>query len=187
MIIFIRGTSGSGKTTVVRKLMTELLSRRLGQFEPKYNKGRGKPLWYTLMLDPPLVILGHYESPCGGCDTIGSAAAVYDTIKLLPKTTNVIGEGLLLSEDTKWTKVLAAEGYDVRSIYLVTPVEKCIEQIKSRRASVGNEKPLNTKNTVNRVPVIERGRQKLDEVEGVTCRRASCDQSPSIILKWLGL
>jgi hypothetical protein len=130
---------------------------------------------------PPLtVVLGHYESACGGCDTIGSARAVYDLIQTFPQGTTVVCEGLLLSEDTKWTLQLP----DVRCLFLTTPLDTCLTQIKSRREEAGNEKELNPLNTTNRVATIERARLKLVEA-GMVCRRASATQAPGIMLRWL--
>lgn len=172
MIIQIRGTSGSGKSTVMRQVIKQL-GDPPGTF---YIEGRKKPLYYTYF--NRLTILGHYESPCGGCDTIGSAKAVYDLIQRLnPKTKIVLCEGLLLSEDVKWTMQLP----DPRVFFLATPIEQCIEWIKKRREEVGNDKPLNESNTRNRVAVIERAYNKLRQ-QGVYCRRCTVASASSLVL-----
>lgn len=172
MIIQIRGTSGSGKSTVVRKIMETF------DFTPVFTDGRKQPLYYVA---DRLLILGHYESPCGGCDTIGSARKVFElTQKLLDSGATIVQEGLLLSEDTKWSSQLP----DLRVLFLTTPVDECLSRIVSRRAKVGNEKPLNPSNTTNRVAVIERARVKLSNL-GIECRRASSEQAPGIVLKWI--
>ena len=162
--------------------------------------GRKKPLYYQLnnaqRPDLPSVrVLGHYEATCGGCDNIGSAASVYDlihTIYSLPPRHGGLGlgchilcEGLLLSEDTKWTKSLDVP---TNIIFLTTPVETCLERVRGRRKEAGNEKELNPANTTNRVAVIERARLKLVDLDPrrVVCRRASSEQAPGIILQWLG-
>jgi hypothetical protein len=150
----------------------------LGGYQSCYVDGRKKPLYYRF--NNQVFVLGHYESACGGCDTIGSARAVFETIHSLQKPTVVLCEGLLLSEDVKWSSQLE----NLRVVFLTTPPETCIEQIKGRRAEAGNEKPLNTANTLNRVPVIERARVKLEAL-GVTCRRAPSEQAVRIILKWI--
>jgi hypothetical protein len=74
---------------------------------------------------------------------------------------------------------------DVRVLFLVTDIEECIRRVKKRRKDAGNDKPLNEKNTRNRVATIERARVKLTEA-GVYCRRATVEQAPKIILNWLG-
>lgn len=177
MIIQIRGTSGSGKSTVMRKIMNR------SEWQGVFVEGRKKPLYYE-SVDPGLpsvAVVGHYESPCGGGDTIGSAKAIYDLITTRLSSFRVIlCEGLLLSEDVKWSSQLP----DLKVLYLVTPLEQCLAQIKSRREGVGNDKPVNPKNTANRIEVIERSRVKLLEL-GVRCVRAAASQAEGIILKWL--
>lgn len=183
MIVQIRGTSGSGKTWVMQDLLDG------GPWVPEFidywgEKKRKKPLYYFGMDWEPeidVAICGHYESACGGCDNIGSAAAVYELYQKLDKFDVILSEGLLLSEDVKWTSQLN----DVKIIFLNTGVERCIEQIKSRRKAAGNDKPLNENNTRNRVAVIERAYAKLRDVEGITCRRASARQAPNIIRGWI--
>lgn len=172
LIIQVRGTSGSGKSTVMKRVMDSL------DLVPEYEEKRKRPLFYSQGLR--LAVLGHYESPCGGCDTIGSARAVYDLIQRLTHRI-IICEGLLLSEDVKWSSQLK----NLRIIYLTTPVERCLAQIRSRREEAGNDKPLNEDNTRRRVAVIERSRVKLIDL-GVRCIRASANQAPNIIRKWIG-
>lgn len=176
MIIQIRGTSGSGKTTVFKQVMN-----RIGLWVPHHVEGRKQPLYYS---HQNLLVLGHYESPCGGCDTIGSSGKIFELIQQLRKDykePDILCEGLLLSEDVKWSSQLVG----LRVIFLTTPLERCLSQIKQRRLEVGNEKELNPKNTTNRMRVIERAHSKLTEA-GIITRRASSDQAVGIILKWLG-
>jgi len=176
MIVQVRGTSGSGKTWVMREVMRALGERTLEVF----TRGRKNPLWYHYGMT---TVLGHYEATCGGCDNIGSARQVFEVIQMvLPQCSHILCEGLLLSEDVKWTSQLD----DVHVLYLTTPVEQCIAQIKKRREEAGNEKPLNEANTRNRVAVIERSRVKLLAL-GVDCRRVSARQAPGTILKLLQL
>ncbi|MCK9569147.1 hypothetical protein M0R72_09410 [Candidatus Pacearchaeota archaeon] len=182
MIIQIRGTSGSGKSTAMRKVMHQLSGKWCAVRIP----GRQKPLYYH---HDDIAILGHYDSPCGGGDTIGSARAIYDLIQELTtkpcflcqkRFHTILVEGLLLSEDVKWSSQLE----NLRVVFLVTPLDQCLEWISNRRKSVGNEKPLNPANTTNRVAVIERARQKLVQL-GIHCCRASARQTPRLIQSWI--
>lgn len=183
MIIQIRGTSGSGKSTAMKKIMTPAYLSLPTIWEPVYREGRKKPLYYR---QDNTVVLGHYESPCGGVDTIGSARAYRELIGTLSvDIEHIFGEGLLLSEDVKWTTELSSS-YEVRVVFLTTPLGRCLDNIRKRRAEVGNEKELNVTNTENRVGVIERARLKLIS-NGVPCYRASANQAPGMILKWLRL
>jgi cytidylate kinase len=175
MIIQIRGTSGSGKTTVMREVMKQF------QWNPRIVKGRKKPLWYQAK-QMDLAILGHYEeSACGGCDTVGSARQVYELIQTLNMDV-ILCEGLLLSEDVKWARQMM----DLRVIFLTTPLETCLERVAKRRETAGNDKPLNPANTTNRVATIERARVKLVEL-GVVCRRCTTEQASKLVLEWVRL
>lgn len=182
MIINIRGTSGSGKSTVMRRVMD-----LMGDWQAVHKTGRKQPLYYRSASEwPPTVVLGHYESPCGGCDTIGSARAVFELIQNLRTDplfdSHVLCEGLLLSEDVKWFSQLP----DLKVLFLVTPLDVCLQQIKKRRREAGNEKALNPSNTTNRIAVIERARVKLIG-SGIDCRRCSANQAPKMVINMLRL
>jgi hypothetical protein len=150
-----------------------------GHWFAQYVDGRARPLYYR-QAEGKQVILGHYEIACGGCDTIGSARAVYELIGTILQAEVILCEGLLLSEDVKWSSQIA----DLRVLFLTTPLETCLKQIESRRKSAGNEKPLDPAKTSNRVATIEQARLRLIEA-GKTCYRSSPSQAPELILKWL--
>ncbi len=183
MIIQIRGTSGSGKSTVMRNVMDYM-----GGWNSVKVEGRKQPLYYVSDSSdgwPETIVLGHYESACGGCDTIGSAKAVWElTSKLRNEFPNahILQEGLLLSEDVKWTSNMPG----VVVLFLTTSLDTCLIQIKSRREKAGNDKPLNPANTTNRVTTIERARVKLTGL-GVDVRRCSANQAPKIVTNLLRL
>lgn len=179
-IIQIRGTSGSGKSTVMREVMNRLRGFPLA-FKPVFVEGRKKPLYY---FNGSVSVLGHYESPCGGCDTIAGHETLYNLALERVKVGHVLAEGLLLSEDVKWTSRLAAEE-EVRIIFLSVPLETCLDRIRGRRAARGNDKPLNVGNTTRRVGVISRARERLEEA-GVRCYPATNDQAVRLILQWMG-
>ena len=151
--------------------------------------GRKKPLYYTLNGRmgsnlPRVHVLGHYETACGGCDNIGSAAKVYEMIQMLETLDSsdsiILCEGLLLSEDFKWTSQLPG----VKVLFLNTSEEECLRRVKARRLAAGNEKELNPANTVNRLAVIARAKVKLIDA-GIYCRTASSGQAPRIVLNWM--
>ncbi len=175
MIIQIRGTSGSGKSTVVREVMS-----KLGGWEPQYVDGRRKPLYYFRESNGKRgIVLGHYDTACGGCDTIGAAPRVFSLTQEL-EYDYLISEGLLLGEDSKWSLQMD----NLRVVFLTTPLEECLSRIVNRRKEKGNEKPLNPHNTTRRVFPINRAREKLSEA-GVLCRRASSTQASDIIVRWI--
>lgn len=178
LVVEVRGTSGSGKTTVVRAVMESMK-----KWIPCFKTGRKNPLFYEH--DPSgIIVLGHYEATCGGCDNVGSARAVYELLNEVIGQHNppaVLCEGLLLSEDVKWSSQIPG----LRAVFLTTPLDECLRRVAGRREKAGNAKPLDPRNTANRVAVIERARVKLSAA-GVDCRRASTGQAAGMILKWLG-
>jgi len=174
MIIQIRGTNGSGKTWVMKHIMF-----RLGNSYPQYLPKRKQPLWYRFSNN--VAVLGGYESVCGGCDNIGSAAQCYKEIVTLDSMGFlVVCEGLLLSEDVKWSSQLP----ELRVIYLTTPMPTCVSQTKMRREASGNFNPLNETKINSRADSIERSRIRLLEV-GVHCVRCSSSQASSIVINWI--
>lgn len=151
-----------------------------GHWEEEYIPGRKQPLYYWN--DEDIIVLGHYNSPCGGCDTIGSARQVFELIqKLSMDDCIILCEGLLLSEDVKWSSQLD----DLRVLFLATPLETCLSQIEQRRRAAGNDKPLDPENTSRRVAVIERARLKLIEA-GKLCRRCTAEHAADRVLDWIG-
>lgn len=175
MIVMVRGTSGSGKTTVMRKVIAGLPS-----LNPVWVGGRKNPLYYY---DGFHSVLGSYgDSACGGADTIHGHEALFSLIRERAEVGHVLVEGLLLSEDVKWTSGLPRD--TVRAIFLATPLPVCLERIKGRRMARGNDKPLNPENTSKRVATIERARARLEN-EGFDCRSATTDQAPRLILNWI--
>lgn len=177
MLVQIRGTSGSGKSWVMRQVM-----KSLGQWIPEYKPGRKRPLYYRCN---DTLILGHYEIDCGGCDTIGSAPEVYEALKSLPKARHILTEGLLWSGDVKWTVALRDEGYDPRAVYLTTDMETCLRQVNSRQAGRVTANPERVALKLSkRFAEIARTHPRL-LAEGIMCRRVAAAQAPSLILNWL--
>ena len=153
MIITIRGTSGSGKSHLVRSIM-ELYEDKI----PIYVRGRKQPLVYTLSRPGPhpiLTVVGHYETPCGGCDTISNMQHVFELVKeaYYDRDNDVLFEGLIVTSDANKTIAMHETGIPITVITLDTPIEMCLEGVNSRRRIRMKEKytPVNPKNTVAKI------------------------------------
>lgn len=170
MIVQIRGTGGSGKTTVMRAVMEPFKP-----WEPHYIEGRRKPYYYT---HGGLSVVGHYESVCGGCDNIGSAPKCYEALQTV-KNKLVLAEGMLLSEDVKWTLQLDDE---VRAYFLPYTLETCLDRIRRRRREAGNDKPLSTKLTTQRYYTVNRAYIRLKKA-GVWVKRCGTERMIQEILE----
>lgn len=143
MIYAIIGTSGSGKSTIVRNIM----ARYPRKIEIR-AEGRRQPLYYLLGDNDPalhfdgttydgarLAVLGHYETACGGADTIHGMDAIFNLAKALSNPA-VLFEGVLLYSAPARFIALAQEGYAVKVLGLSeVPLDVCEEAIRGRRAT----------------------------------------------------
>src|SRR5262249_15014544 len=95
MLVNLRGTSGSGKSTVVRKLMAQCMRK------PIYDMfGLRQPEAYKLTLPQPAFVIGPYTKRpnlCGGCDRILPFALVPQLIEKYAQHGHVVFEGLLIA------------------------------------------------------------------------------------------
>lgn len=150
-ILKIHGTSGAGKTTIVRNIMehaTQILP--IGKVK--------RPEAYKLTIpnqEVPLFVLGPYENTCGGMDGVAEVGDQIDLIHRYASQGHVLYEGLLMS--TYYGKIgqaMEQYGQDHIWAFLDTPEDLCIERIKARRLAAGNLKPLNETNTRMRMKPI---------------------------------
>lgn len=150
--INIRGTGGSGKSTLVRNVMATYPAK-MNVEEP----GRKRPSGYILSGEgrATLYVPGHYETACGGCDTIKTMDKVYEqVIDGLELGFNVLYEGIMPMDDVR-RAVELNKTHQLDVIYLTTPIEDCLEGIQARRraaAEARGKEPgeLNPKNTIER-------------------------------------
>lgn len=146
MIVSLRGTHGSGKSTVVKWLLHSGESTPLGVGK--------KPDGYRVdisWLDRPLYIVGPYETACGGCDAIQPYQLIWPRVVDYEAKGHVVFEGALVSS-SYGTIGEASEGYGDQVVFafLDTPVQTCVERILERRAKKGTAKPFDPKITVQK-------------------------------------
>lgn len=164
MIINLRGTSGSGKSTLTRALMDRYPIKTRVKIA-----GRKQPIGYILNGAerggrsgaqpgvpyedlPQLYIPGHYETPCGGCDTITSMDTIYEHVtKAAAQGMDVFFEGLLLSSEFNRTLALA-ERFGRENLLVIgldVELQECLDSVNGRRrAKRGEDAPgVNPKNT----------------------------------------
>lgn len=182
MIIQLRSTSGGGKSHVVRGVLDN------GYAKCRFREaGRKQPIGYTVGFQGKTIgVPGHYETPCGGCDTIPDLTKVFRIVaEAVPGVDHVLFEGLLASEDTRRTLELhEAFPGQVRIIHILTPIEDCIAGIQLRRDNRGDTRPINPTNTANRVKTIQRACDKLKEA-GVPVYATDRDGAAALVKEWL--
>lgn len=162
MIVNIRGTSGSGKSTLVRKVIEACPSKITVK-----RKGRKRPIAYLLTRDTPgpkLVVPGHYETACGGCDTIPSYDDIFSIVREAHNNGHdVLFEGLLVSAESRRSIELAQDGYPLHVIAIDLPLQDCVDAIQERRSAKGNTKPINPRNTEQKWKGTRSSCRKLEE------------------------
>ncbi len=193
--INIRGTGGSGKSTLVKKV-TALYPNRA----PFMKEGR-KRTWFTLHLPEDktatgLIVPGHYETACGGCDTLKTVDEVYEIVRgnVIPAkgdlASNALYEGIMVMDDvTRAVKLhqdLEKEGGKLVVISLTTTIEECLAGIRARKEARGDTKPLNEKNTRDRMKRQESSLHRLKQA-GVPLEKLSRDDAFTRIKELLGL
>lgn len=172
MIINVRGTSGSGKSTLMRSVMDQYAVR-----EPVHVAGRKRPLYYKLWshethhvrrLGPDLVVLGHYDTACGGCDTIPTTDMTYDLVLEAHYMlgAHVLFEGLLISSDAQRTISLGQQvgTENLLVVELATTLEECLASVNQRRAARDPDlPPVDPKNTTAKWKGVQSSGAKLRE------------------------
>ena len=193
MIINIRGTSGSGKSTLVRRVMELPV---FGTRSAHYAERRKYPLWYELHRSDggvPLAVVGHYENPCGGGDTI---AAGLDYVDALVRechdggARDVLYEGLILGSDMSRIVRLHEEGNRVLVVFLTTPLPVCLARVNARRAEraarTGREySPVNPRATEDKHRGLLRAAPRL-RAAGVPVAELDCDAALERVREELG-
>lgn len=184
MIINLRGTSGSGKSTIVRKVMERYASK-----SRVTEEGRRQPIGYICARGArPLAIIGHYETACGGCDTVPKMEKIYELVrKAHSNGMDVIFEGLLISADVNRTAALHEEGLPLTVIALDTPLDVCIDSVNERRHARNPDlPPVKTKNTESKYKGVKKSMERL-RAAGVTAIEADRDAALAKCLELLGI
>ena len=180
MILQIRGVNGSGKSTLVRNWMHQSKIK----WVKRYTHGRSKP-WYYSDPDGKIAVLGHYEGlDCGGCDTLSgganvAVALVHQIPYAHPGIRHIICEGILLSEDERWTTELhqictgetennsPLKGNEVRVMFIRASCQWCVDNVfrrqrnKNKRTGKNREIKFNVPKLERRYEYLERTYHKL--------------------------
>lgn len=167
MIINIRGTSGSGKSTLVRNVLACYESRTVFK-EPSRRQPIGYLYHRRKTLGQPgrsLAVVGHYETACGGCDTIPNLERTFELVRQSHAAGHdVLFEGLLISSEVNRTVALHTDGLPLQIIALDTPLDICIESINQRRWAKNPDKPpVATKNTTSKHRAVELSMKRFKE------------------------
>jgi thymidylate kinase len=187
MIVNLRGTNGSGKSTVARGLIMVDPEARivyLAEYKTEAGAERWVPGYHVPKLD--LVVVGPYRTDCGGCDAIKTQALVKEAVrKAASLTTHVLFEGVIVSTlfsgYLELSKGLVADGRTPLAwCYLDTPVEECLRRIQVRNGG----KPIKEDLVRQKVRAIEGTRRKAQEA-GEEVRMVNHQRALEEVRSWL--
>lgn len=161
-------------------------------------EGRKQPIGYILTkaMHKPLALVGHYETACGGCDTIANMDDIYARVRAAATAgMDVLFEGLLISADAN--RIIALRDdisllTPVRVIALDTPLELCLQSVNARRLADAEAKgkpykgDVNPKNTTSKFSGVKSSMRRI-EAAGVPCSWESRDSALELILKEFNL
>ena len=150
VILSLRGTSGSGKTTVARKFITDYPTKPLPDPNGKKHWGYEVDL-SSEGINEKLYVIGSYENTCGRTDGISTQEEIAERALAAHPRGHVLLEGLLLSKvgpNAITTKMLAPTKAYVAAM-LDTPLEVCLERVLARRKERGDDRPFNPDNTIS--------------------------------------
>lgn len=161
-IVSLRGTHGSGKSSVVAKILSNFCR------SPLPNPDKPKKPWgyYVILPTGTLFVVGSYTTACGGCDAIQPYSDIWPLIEEAADAGHhVLFEGALVSSSYgNIGRSSEKYGDDVVFAFLDTPLATCLERIKTRRAANGNYKPLDPTNTEKKFNSVNKsiGKIKFD-------------------------
>jgi hypothetical protein len=169
VIVNPRGTSGSGKTELVRCIASEY-GWYDGVANPIRREGRKRPIAYCLphpLGYRPLVLVGDYTLTSGGCDTIRLADGGLDEAFRLADHyaahgCDVLLEGLLLSSEHYRSAALAAL-HQLYIIHLDTPLDRCIRNVIARQRAGVSRRLSAARTATMHYPNIEETCRRLQD------------------------
>lgn len=146
LVVKIGGCNGSGKTSIVRAI----LENKKLTFDALYGKSLTRPEAYMAVNDTlgnglkRIVVLGSYETVCGGMDTISDKE---DRLALLHKYcvpgSLVIFEGLITGKTYGQMGAISEQSnHKGRWLYtfMDTPYNVCVQRVLQRRRTRAESK-----------------------------------------------
>lgn len=161
----LRGTNGSGKTFVARELIKRSNAKPALMYKTKPRSYVGE------LFGQPFIVLGSYETDCGGCDTIPTVKMVSELLDYYMAESDatpdqgstgiVFFEGLMISHMIGTVGEMQAKLGKDRNIlaFLDTPLDKCIERVMIRRMLRKDERPFDPKNVIADHPRVQKARE----------------------------
>lgn len=184
MIISLRGTNGSGKSTVIFTMLDQYKACPIyGALGPRL------PEAYELWLpkcEKPTYVLGPYLTVCGGCDRLIPYDLILTLLVKYAKRGHVVFEGVIVgSVYGRVGRLLESWKKEAVIVWLDTSLEECIRRVEERRGERGDSRPFNPKNLTYKYNQILATVKKVTEDDILRSVTISSDDALKAILKLL--
>jgi predicted ABC-type ATPase len=187
-VVAIKGTNGSGKSTVVRELIACLGKQAILRVN---SKEAGYRCRYE---DGSLFVLGKYKTAaCGGLDSSFSYGGAADDLLLcidkLAGQGHVCCEGVIAITSyghdrmTRFADKLKRKGHRMIFAHIDTPAELCVERVKQRRREAGNQKPFDPEKLLDKYQSILKSQEQL-LAAGYDARILPHEEPLETLLRW---
>lgn len=138
-IVNLRGTNGSGKSTVARALLEDAGAYEVELAAHHSPAGKPRPVIGYMAPARDLIVIGPYRTQCGGCDAVPTQDLICEAVRRASgMAEHVFFEGLLISGLYSRYRALSQELGGFTWAFLDTPLEKCLARVAGRNGG----KPL---------------------------------------------
>jgi tRNA uridine 5-carbamoylmethylation protein Kti12 len=176
MIISLRGTNGSGKSTIARNILNKYSTVRTLMLPD-----RKKPAGYICERGlSRLFIPGHYEIANGGIDTLDLDQAYKLILSMHEFGCDVLYEGQNMGDSARRVLEMHQAKIDIRVIFIDYPRDKCIDAVRDRGHTIKKETIINIYNK------CLKQQAQLENI-GIHCVKRKRAEAQKLIQKWLGL
>lgn len=162
-IVNIRGTHGSGKSTIATRIMNKYGYIEHIKISADGMKARTAGYIVPIKRGETLFIVGKYETACGGCDGIQPYSDIWPRVAAAAEDHHhVLFEGALIS--TTYGSIGQESeffGNDFVFAFMDTPLEECVRRVNARRAARGAGPIEDIKNIAGKHATIAALRSKL--------------------------
>ena len=187
-VVAIKGTNGSGKSTVVRALLDRLGKQSILRVN---SKEAGYRCRYE---DGSLFVLGKYKTAvCGGLDSSFSYGGAADDLLLciekLAGQGHIVCEGVIAITSyghermTRFADKLKRRGHRMIFARIDTPAELCVERVKQRRREAGNTRPFDPAKLLDKYQSILKSQEQL-LAGGYDARILPHEEPLQTLLRW---